>query len=101
MSEVSEPDLYSKPLDFARPICGTVNPLVDCAVPLEDEAVSCNANNLNASVSPVTNPTSGEPKTFFTFTKFWISNLVLKLLSVSKSLALFTSINFVPTFSNS
>ena len=70
MSEVSEPDLYSKPLDFARPICGTVNPLVDCAVPLEDEAVSCNANNLYASVSPVTNPTSGEPKTFFTFTKF-------------------------------
>ena len=52
---------YSKPLDFALPINGTVPPESTCAVPLELVAVSCNFIDLNASESPETKPTSGVP----------------------------------------
>ena len=59
--EAALPDEYSKPLDLARPIWGTVAPLVDCSVPREPVAVLYKLTALKASTSPETNPTSGEP----------------------------------------
>ena len=56
---------------------------------------------LNASISPDTNPTSGVPYVFVTFTKLPTSNLVLKFCSVSKSLAFSTSTYWVANFSTS
>ena len=54
---------------------------------------------LNASVEPETNPISGAPKIFVTFTKLPTSNFVVKLFCVSKSLALSISTNVVPIVS--
>ena len=59
MSFVSEPVTNSKPLDLARPICGTVVPTVDCWVPLTDVSLSNKFTVLNASTAPDTKPTSG------------------------------------------
>ena len=89
----------SKPLVLARPICGTVTPIVDCSVPLVSVAVSYSLISLNASTSPETKPMSGVPKTFLTFTKFSTSNLVSKAFSDSNSLALSISKNVVPKVS--
>ena len=61
MSLGSVPDTYSKPLDFALPICGMSVPTEDCNVPLELVATSKRLTDLNASISPVTNVTSGCP----------------------------------------
>ena len=69
------------------------------SVPLDDVKVSYKFTFLNASVEPETNPISGEPKMFVTFTKLPTSNLVVKLFCVSKSLALSTSTNVVPIVS--
>ena len=99
MFALAVPLFNSKPLDLARPICGTVTPTVDCCVPLVTVAVSNRLTFLNASTSPETNPISGEPNTFVTFTKFSTSNLVLKLFSVPKSLALSISTKVVPIVS--
>ena len=97
------PDLYSKPLDFARPICLTDELPAVSIVPLEPVSALCNNTCLNASVvvPEDTKPTSGEPNTLFTTTWLPTSNLVGNALFVSKSLALFTSKNVVPIFSNS
>ena len=72
-------------------------------VPLEPVSALCNNTCLNASVvvPEDTKPTSGEPNTLFTTTWLPTSNLVGNALFVSKSLALFTSKNVVPIFSNS
>ena len=72
-------------------------------MPLEPVSALCNNTCLNASVvvPEDTKPTSGEPNTLFTTTWLPTSNLVGNALFVSKSLALFTSKNVVPIFSNS
>ena len=44
------PDLYSKPLDFARPICLTDELPAVNIVPLEPVSALCNNTCLNASV---------------------------------------------------
>ena len=59
VSDEEAPVTYSKPLDLARPSCGTVVPTVDCCVPLTAVAVSKRFTVLNASTAPETNPTSG------------------------------------------
>ena len=97
--ELAVPLFNSKPLDLALPICGIVTPVVDCCVPLVTVAVLNRLTFLNASTSPETNPISGEPNTFVTLTKFSISNLVLLLFCVSKSLAFSISTNVVPIVS--
>jgi hypothetical protein len=61
-------------------------------------AVSTNLNVLKFSISPDTKLISGVPKTSSTLTKEPTSNLVVIPLSVSKSLALSTSIYVVPIF---
>ena len=60
MSFDSVPVTYSKPLDLARPIWGTVVPTVLCSVPSVAVAVSYKFTVLNAWVSPDTKPMSGE-----------------------------------------
>ena len=103
ISDVSVPEAYSNPLDFARPICLTDELPAVNIVPLEPVSALCNNTCLNASVvvPEDTKPTSGEPNTLFTTTWLPTSNLVGNALFVSKSLALFTSKNVVPIFSNS
>ena len=81
------PELYSIPLDFARPISKTLPSLFVCAVPLAECSASTNLTFLNTSVSSDTNPISGVPKTLVTLTNGSCSNLVVIPLSVSKSLA--------------
>ena len=61
MSKLSVAETVSNPRDLARPICGTVVPTVDCSVPLTLVAVSYRLTVLNASTSPDTKPTSGDP----------------------------------------
>jgi len=69
------------------------------SVPLTAVKVSYRLTILNASVEPETNPISGAPNIFVTFTELPTSNLVVKLFCVSKSLALSTSTNVVPIVS--
>ena len=70
ISDVSVPDEYSNPLDFARPICLTDELPAVNIVPLEPVSALCNNTCLNASVvvPEDTKPTSGEPNTLFTTT---------------------------------
>ena len=94
-SSVAEPELCSNALDFARPISRTLAISVAKTVPLVVCSSSTNLTFLNASASPDTNPISGVPKTFLTFTKEPTLNLVTVPLAVSNSLALSKSIKVV------
>ena len=93
------PDLYSKYLGFALPICSTSTLVVDRFVPLTAFTFLYNCNSLNASVSPDTVPISGVPCTFVTSTKLPIANLVVEFCIVSKSLAFSIVTNFCPVVS--
>ena len=95
---VGDPELCSKALDFARPISNTWARAVPKTVPLVPCSSSTSLTDLNASVSPETNPISGVPKTSLTFMKEPILNLVTEPLAVSNSLALSTSTKVVPIF---
>jgi len=61
MFAVAEPDLYSNPFDFARPIAFNPTPEPALPVPRELVATLYKSTFLNASVSPDTGPTSGVP----------------------------------------
>jgi len=61
MFAVAEPDLYSKPFDFARPIALIPESVPILPVPRELVAVSYKSTLPNAFVSPETAPTSGVP----------------------------------------
>ena len=93
------PLTYWNPFDFALPIALLLEAVPVFWVPGVLVAAENKLTFLNASTSPLTNPTSGDPYTFVTFTKLPTSNLVLNAFCVSKLLALFTSKNFVPIVS--
>ena len=61
MSAVSVPDTYSKPRDFALPICVTSTPTVGTSVPLTLVGSLYKFTFLNASTSPDTKLISGDP----------------------------------------
>ena len=61
MSFVWVPDTYWKPLDLALPIWGTLPFIATSSTPLDDVCLSYKLIVLNASTSPDTKPTSGEP----------------------------------------
>ena len=61
MSDVSSPDTYSKPRDFALPICVTSTPTVNTSVPLAFVGSLYKFKFLNASVWPDTKLISGDP----------------------------------------
>ena len=69
------------------------------ALPLVAVAVSNKPKVLYAVVSPLTAPISGVLYRFVIFEKLPTSNVVTPALTVLKSLALFTSINVLETFS--
>jgi hypothetical protein len=52
------PELYSIPLDFARPISKTLPSLFVCTVPLAECSASTNLTFLNTSISYDTNTIS-------------------------------------------
>ena len=61
MSFVSVPVTYSKPRDFALPICDTLVPTVTISVPRALVASLYKFTFLNASTSPDTKLISGDP----------------------------------------
>ena len=61
MSFVSVPVTYSKPRDFALPICDTLVPTVTISVPLALVSSLYKFTFLNASTSPDTKLISGDP----------------------------------------
>ena len=92
----AEPELCSIPLVLARPISWIVPSLFVNSVPLVVCKLSTNLTFLYATVSDEMKPTSGVPCNFVIFTNGNCENLVTRPLSVSKSLALFTSIKVCP-----